>query len=182
MEYHHTDVPVGASAGSTASYTPWQIFKGSSPVTWVTVKGPAFCAIQSVSARAFMTTRWIRRWAVAGAVVVIFAVLALPALSQPGDDDVLAVIPENYKLLFQNSFVRVIEARIPPGVEEKPHRHLRGVSVYMTNNTTETRILPDGQWVRSEPKAGTVNWSDASLHVLRNVGKTTIYTIRVELK
>jgi hypothetical protein len=59
---------------------------------------------------------------------------------------------------------------------------LRGVSVYMTNNMTETRLLPDGQWVRSEPKAGTVNWSDASLHVLRNVGKSEIHTIRVELK
>ena len=129
-----------------------------------------------------MTTRWIRGWAAAGGVMVILAVIALPALSQPGDDDVLKVIPENYKLLFQNSFVRVIEARIPPGAEEKPHRHLRGVSVYMTNNTTETRILPDGQWVRSEPKAGTVNWSDASLHVLRNIGKAAIHTIRVELK
>ena len=86
------------------------------------------------------------------------------------------------RLAAMETFVRVIEARIPPGVEEKPHRHLRGVSVYMTNNTTETRILPDGQWVRSEPKAGTVNWSDASLHVLRNIGKTAIYTIRVEVK
>ncbi len=55
-----------------------------------------------------MTTRWNRRWAVAGGVMVILAALALPALSQPGDDDVLKVIPENYKLLFQNSFVRVI--------------------------------------------------------------------------
>ena len=127
-------------------------------------------------------TRWTRKWVVAGGVLAILAVLALPALSQPGDDDVLTVIPENYKLLFQNTFVRVIDARIPPGAEEKPHRHLRGVSVYMTNNMTETRILPDGQWVRSEPKAGTVNWSDASLHVLRNVGKSEIHTIRVELK
>ena len=127
-------------------------------------------------------TKWIRGWVVAGGFLAIFAVLALPALSQPGDDDVLKVIPENYKLLFQNTFVRVIDARIPPGAEEKPHRHLRGVSVYMTNNMTETRILPDGQWVRSEPKAGTVNSSDASLHVLRNVGKSEIHTIRVELK
>ena len=129
-----------------------------------------------------MTIGWIRGWAVAGGVIVILAVVALPVLSQSGDDDVLKVVPENYTLLFQNSFVRVIEARIPPGAEEKPHRHMRGVSVYLTDNTTETRILPDGQWVRSQPNAGTVNWSDASLHVLRNVGKTPIHTIRVELK
>jgi hypothetical protein len=44
------------------------------------------------------------------------------------------------------------------------------------------RILPDGQWARSDRKHGTVYWSESSLHVLRNVGKTTSHTIRVELK
>jgi hypothetical protein len=114
------------------------------------------------------------------AALIIFA--ARPALSQNDDQDVLKVIPENYKLLFENSFVRVIEARVPPGTEERPHRHLRGVSICMTEYTVESRILPDGQWVRSDRKLGTVYWSESSLHVLRNVGKTTSHTIRVELK
>ena len=52
----------------------------------------------------------------------------------------------------------------------------------MTEYTVESRILPDGQWVRSERKLGTVYWSESSLHILRNVGKTTSHTIRVELK
>ena len=129
-----------------------------------------------------MTTRWIRRWAVAGGVMVILAVLALPALSQPGDDDVLKVIPENYKLIIDNPFVRVLEARIPAGTEEKTHRHLKGVSVCLTEYTLESRILPDGPWVRNERKAGTTYWSDASLHQVRNVGNTQSYTIRIELK
>jgi hypothetical protein len=107
--------------------------------------------------------------------------LARPALSQQ-DDDVLKVIPENYTLLFENAFVRVIEARVPPGTEEKPHRHMRGVSICMTEYTVESRILPNGQWVRSDRKHGTVYWSESSLHILRNVGKTTSHTIRVELK
>ena len=94
----------------------------------------------------------------------------------------MKVIPENYKLLFENAFVRVIEARVPPGTEEKPHRHMRGVSICMTEYTVESRILPDGQWVRSDRKHGTVYWSESSLHILRNVGKTTSHTIRVELK
>ena len=122
-----------------------------------------------------------RTIAVALAITVLILV-AQPAISQNDDRDVLKVIPENYKLLFENAFVRVIEARVPPGTEEKPHQHMRGVSVCMTEYTVESRILPDGEWVRSDRKLGTVYWSESSLHVLRNVGKTTSHTIRVELK
>jgi hypothetical protein len=115
------------------------------------------------------------------AIVVVVLALAWPAASQQ-DDDVLKVIPENYKLLFENAVVRVIEARVPPGTVEPPHRHMRGVSVCMTEYTIESRAVPDGQWVRSERKLGTVYWSEASLHQLRNVGKTQSHTIRIELK
>jgi hypothetical protein len=118
---------------------------------------------------------------VLGMAVCVLFLLTRPALSQQ-EDDVLKVIPENYTLLFENAFVRVIEARVPPGTEEKPHRHMRGVSVCMTEYTVESRILPDGKWVRSDRKHGTVYWSESSLHILRNVGKTTSHTIRVELK
>jgi hypothetical protein len=127
-----------------------------------------------------MRTRFLRIFVLGIAVVALF-VIARPARSQQ-EDDVLKVIPENYKLLFENSFVRVIEARVPPGTEEQPHRHMRGVSICMTEYTVESRILPDGQWVRSDRKHGTVYWSESSLHILRNVGKTTSHTIRVELK
>jgi hypothetical protein len=128
-----------------------------------------------------MTTRLLKRtlvFAAAGMIVM----LARPVISQNDDQDVMKVIPENYKLLYENALVRVIEARVPPGAEEKPHRHMRGVSICMTEYTVESRILPDGQWVRSDRKHGTVYWSESSLHILRNVGKTTSHTIRVELK
>lgn len=101
---------------------------------------------------------------------------------QNDDQDVLKVIPENYTLVLDNPFVRVLEAHIPAGTEEKPHRHLRGVSVCMSEYTLESRILPDGQWVRGERKLGTVYWSEASLHQVRNIGKTASHTIRIELK
>jgi hypothetical protein len=104
--------------------------------------------------------------------------------ASPQDDpqDVLKVIPENYKLIIDNPFVRVLEARIPAGTEEKPHRHLKGVSVCLTEYTLESRMLPDGQWVRNERKVGVTYWSDASLHQVRNVGSTMSHTIRIELK
>jgi hypothetical protein len=129
-----------------------------------------------------MTTQSLKRALVLGAAVAVVVLLARPAISQNEDQDVLKVIPENYKLLYENALVRVIEARVPPGAEEKPHRHMRGVSICMTEYTVESRILPDGQWVRSDRKHGTVYWSESSLHILRNVGTTTSHTIRVELK
>jgi hypothetical protein len=121
------------------------------------------------------------------AVLTALTVAALawavsPAASQGDDLDVLKVIPENYKLIIDNPVVRVLEARIPPGTEEKPHRHLRGVSECMTEYALESRTLPDGQWTRNERKLGTVYWSEASLHQVRNVGKTMSHTIRIELK
>jgi hypothetical protein len=129
-----------------------------------------------------VTTRVLKRILVPGAALLLLMLVVRPVLSQQVDQDVLKVIPENYKLLYENALVRVIEARVPPGVEEKPHRHMRGVSICMTEYTVESRILPDGQWVRSDRKHGTVYWSESSLHILRNVGKTTSHTIRVELK
>jgi hypothetical protein len=126
-------------------------------------------------------TRLACRFVVPAVALAILTVIAWPASSQQ-DDDVLKVIPENYKLLFENAVVRVIEARVPPGTVEPPHRHMRGVSVCMTEYTIESRAVPNGDWVRSERKLGTVYWSEGSLHQLRNVGKTQSHTIRIELK
>jgi hypothetical protein len=126
--------------------------------------------------------RLVLRYGLAPFIAVAFLLLALPAASQTDDLDVLKVIPENYTLLLENAFVRVIEARVPAGTTEPPHRHLRGVSVCMTEYTIESKALPNGEWVRSERKLGTVYWSEASLHQLRNVGKTQSHTIRIELK
>lgn len=115
-------------------------------------------------------------------MTVIVVALMRASAYQTDDLDVLKVIPENYKLVLDNPFVRVLEARIPAGTVEKPHRHMRGVSVCMTEYTLESRTLPDGQWTRGERKLGTVYWSEASLHQVRNIGKTESHTMRIELK
>jgi len=118
----------------------------------------------------------------AALTVTVLAWTVWTASPQDDPQDVLKVIPENYKLIIDNPFVRVLEARIPAGTEEKPHRHLKGVSVCLTEYTLESRTLPDGQWVRNERKVGVTYWSEASLHQVRNVGSTMSHTIRIELK
>lgn len=131
-----------------------------------------------------MTRRKTRLTIVCGALALTLgaSLLWVRASAQTDDLDVLKVIPENYTLIVDNPFVRVLEARIPAGTEEKPHRHLKGVSVCLTEYTLESRTLPDGAWTRNERKVGTTYWSDASLHQVRNVGTTQSHTIRIELK
>jgi hypothetical protein len=85
-----------------------------------------------------MTTKWnaaTRKTAtrvMIGVLVIAIVGVWARASAQTDDLDVLKVIPENYKLIIDNPFVRVLEARIPAGTEEKPHRHLKGVSVCLT--------------------------------------------------
>ena len=76
----------------------------------------------------------------------------------------LKAIPENYKLVIDNPFVRVLEAHIPAGTEEKPHRHLRGVSVCMTEYTLESRTL-----FAATPPAFPLPWG---IHVPANPSAT----------
>lgn len=126
---------------------------------------------------------WPRRTLACGVVTLALAGLWVGAgTSQESDLDVLKVIPGNYRLVLENQFVRVIEARIPPGMEEPPHRHLRGVSVSMSAYTIEHLPKPGGEWQRSQRQAGTVYWSESSVHQTRNVGTTASHTIRIELK
>lgn len=121
-------------------------------------------------------------WGVLLTLVIVGVTLATRATASQDDLDVLKVIPQNYRLVLDNAFVRVIEARIPPGTVEQPHRHLRGVSVCMGDYVIEHLATPQGQWVRSQRKAGDVYWSESSVHQTRNVGSTPSHTIRIELK
>jgi hypothetical protein len=125
--------------------------------------------------------RLIGRSAIA-VITVLLVVAGTRVRSQEGDLDVLKVLPQNYKLVLDNSMVRVIEAHIPAGSVEPPHRHLRGVSVAMGDYLIEHLDDPAGKWQRSQRKLGTVYWSEAGVHQTRNVGTTDSYTIRIEMK
>lgn len=89
--------------------------------------------------------------------------------------------PETQKLVIDNTFVRVFDIRVPPGVTEARHSHPHGVTVALTEYDNETR-QDGGQWVRSHTKAGDVKWAEPVTHEARNVGTTEQHVIRIELK
>ena len=123
----------------------------------------------------------MRKVVALGCGLVLVALAVRPVVSQTDDRDVLTVIPENYTLLLENAFVRVIEARVPPGAEEKPHRHMRGVSICMTEYTVERAPCRTASGCEShETRHWCTGATPASMSCATSVRHES--TIRVELK
>jgi hypothetical protein len=96
--------------------------------------------------------------------------------------DPLIVAADTHKLILDNPFVRVIEAKVPAGNVEARHKHPHGLTVYLANYTIEQKTLPDGKVTKHERKFGTVAWSEPVVHEIKNIGKTPSHAIRIELK
>ncbi len=119
----------------------------------------------------------------AGLVVLTASLLFLASPASPQEElDPVKVAPDTHKLLFENKLVRVIQAKVPAGGIEPKHRHPPGVTVYLADYSVEIKTLPDGKVSRAERKFGTVTWSDAVVHEVKNVGKTASHAVRIELK
>jgi len=114
---------------------------------------------------------------------ILLAAGVFASLSQATNPlDPLKVCPETHKLLFENSVLRVIEAKVPPGSTEPKHSHPRGVTVYLADYDVETKTIPDNKVTRAQRKFGTVSWSEAIVHEVKNTGNTVSHAVRIELK
>ena len=110
--------------------------------------------------------------------------LALVVPRAPADEnlDPLIVAADTHKLVLENPFVRVIEAKVPPGKLEAKHRHPHGLTVYLANYTIEQKTFPDGKVTKHERKFGSVVWGEPVVHEIENIGQTPSHAIRIELK
>jgi hypothetical protein len=117
--------------------------------------------------------------------VVLFTLAAeiLLRRSRAQDNlDSLIACRSTQKLIFENSFVRVIDDVIPPGVSEPKHRHPNGVVVALEDADTETHLYPNGKAARRHTTKGTASWNDAIVHEVKNIGKTPTHFIRIDIK
>ena len=116
--------------------------------------------------------------AAAAAAVFFFQ----PEAASEEELDPLKVAGDTHKLVFENKFVRVIQAQVPAGQLEPKHRHPHGLTVYLKDYTIEQKTFPDGKVTRGERKFGTVAWSEPIVHEVKNVSQVTSHAIRIELK
>ena len=94
--------------------------------------------------------------------------------------DPIETNPENYKLVFENDQVRVLEYSDHPGQMTKPHQHPD--SVMYTLSSFSRRLHSNGTTRDIDIEAGTTGWLPAQIHAGENTGQTDTHVIFVELK
>ncbi len=108
-----------------------------------------------------------------------FAALALP--SAAGEQDPLALYPENYRVLLENDRVRVLDFRLARSATEKMHTHPAHLAVFLEDFTIRF-TLPDGSHALREGRPHQIAWSDGVAHSSENIGLSDAHGILVELK
>ena len=112
----------------------------------------------------------------------VLAVLALGiAAGHAHAQDPAAVNPSSITVKLENDSVRVMEAVLPPGYQEKMHTHPAYV-MYITSGGKVRLHMADGRTRESEFKTGDVFFSEPVTHWAENIGATTIRVMLVELK
>ncbi len=105
----------------------------------------------------------------------------------PDELDALQASADHHKLLFENDKVRVLEVRIPAGVETSVHTHKWPATVYSLSWSNFIRFDTEGNILLQsgdrDSAPAPVVWSEPiPPHTLRNVGKNEIRNICVEIK
>jgi quercetin dioxygenase-like cupin family protein len=88
--------------------------------------------------------------------------------------------PDNYRVVFENESVRVLDYTDSPGDRTTPHEHPD--SVMYALSSFRRRLSVDGRQREVEITAGTTSWLPAQRHSGENIGDTPTHVIFVELK
>jgi quercetin dioxygenase-like cupin family protein len=115
--------------------------------------------------------------------VALAGLTAVAVHSQDGASmDPRAKYPENYRVLFEDARVRVLDFRLKQGAKEDFHAHPANVAVFLG----EFKIrftLPDGRTALRDAHPGDVAYSSSAVtHASENIGTTDAHGILIELK
>lgn len=88
--------------------------------------------------------------------------------------------PEFYRVVMENSRVRVLEYRDEPGDRTTPHVHPD--SVMVTLSAFQRRLVQGDHSVDVDLEAGVIRWLDAQEHSGENTGATPTHVMLIELK
>ena len=114
--------------------------------------------------------------------LVLPGVAALLLAANAGHaQDAAVVNAKTVNVKLDTAQVRVLEAALPPGVQEKLHSHPACV-MYVIEGGKVRSHLAYGKVVESELVAGQTMYREPTTHWTENIGTTTIRLILVELK
>ena len=96
--------------------------------------------------------------------------------------DELKSSPANFKLLLDNSSVRVLEYHLDPGQKDSIHTHPPKTSYVVSGGKLKV-YLENGDTLIADEVPGTASWSDyLGKHQVENIGSTTVKIILTEFK
>jgi hypothetical protein len=103
-------------------------------------------------------------------------IAAVPAIAQDKSKERTAAT----KVLLENDKVRVAQTTFQPGDVSRAQRRAR--TSYTVAGGTLERTSKDGKKTVYERKAGEAVWLEADNDVVRNVGKTAVTVVTVQIK
>ncbi len=95
--------------------------------------------------------------------------------------DPVKIAAGNYKAIFENDRVRVVDVFYKPGEKAVMHSHPSTLSYFLTSFKAKF-IFPDGTSRDLEGKAGEAILQDGFSHAVENIGSTTVHALLVEFK
>jgi quercetin dioxygenase-like cupin family protein len=107
--------------------------------------------------------------------------ISILALATAKTQDPAKVDPAHYKVILNNSRVRILDVRHKPGEKAPMHSHPNHV-VYSFTDSTVKFTSPDGKTEIRTAKAGQATWQNAETHAVQNVGKNEVHALDIELK
>ncbi|MFT6867510.1 MAG: quercetin dioxygenase-like cupin family protein [Cyclobacteriaceae bacterium] len=96
--------------------------------------------------------------------------------------DIVKVSPDNYKVLLENEYVRIVEYALKTGEKDNLHNHPANTEYVVSGGNI--RVYPEnGQPVDNSEVTGTVFWADKTTkHYVENIGNTTVKILLHEIK
>lgn len=113
----------------------------------------------------------------AASAAVLLALSSSAALAQ----DAVKVDPKHYKVLLDNSQVRVLRIHYGPHETSVRHSHPNSVVTYLTDGQIKM-LLPNGKSVVQAGHARQTEWAPAGIHTPTNIGGKPFDAVLVELK
>lgn len=120
------------------------------------------------------------RWKLLGSLM--FGGIFLASLTG-WSQDATKVQPTSYRVVFENSSVRVLEYNAIPGMGvcgSGVHSHPAHLTVLLS--PARVKVSEGGKTFVAQNKLGDVFWSDAVTHETENVGDANVRSLIIELK
>ena len=96
--------------------------------------------------------------------------------------DALKNSPDNFRLLFENDHVRVLEYTLKPGTKDRTHTHPPKSSYVVSGGKLKVH-LENGDSLVFDEKPGSVAWMDyVGKHYVENIDTSEIKIIITEVK